>query len=76
VADSSLSVDLGPKLRAYAAAGIPQYVVVDLVNNRIVVHERPVGSAYDRVTAFEQGLTILIATPDGEVMVATERLLP
>ena len=76
VADSSLSVDLGPKLRAYAAAGIPQYIVIDLVNNRVVFHERPAGGAYDRVTIFERGSTIHIATPDGDIALPTERLLP
>ena len=45
VADSSLSLDVGPKLAAYAAARIPQYVVVDLVNHRVLVHEEPAGSA-------------------------------
>ena len=45
VSDSSLSVDLGPKLAAYAAAGIPQYVVA-LVNDRVKSStRRPSGTA-------------------------------
>ena len=58
VADSSLSLDVGPKLAAYAAARIPQYVVVDLVNHRVLVHEGPAGSSYERVTPLVSGETI------------------
>ena len=45
VADSSLARDLGTKRRAYAEAGIAQYVVVDLVHNVVLVHSDSAASA-------------------------------
>lgn len=41
VADSSLARDRTTKLRIYAAAGIQQYVIVNLVDRRVEVHEEP-----------------------------------
>jgi Uma2 family endonuclease len=76
VADSSLGVDLGPKLAAYAAAGIPQYVVADLVNDRVLVHEQPEGRSYTRVTTVLRGDTVEIAAGGGRVSLPAERLLP
>jgi Uma2 family endonuclease len=43
VADSSLNYDSGEKLRAYAAAGIPVYWVVNIPEQRIDVHTQPSG---------------------------------
>lgn len=76
VADSSLQVDLGPKLRAYAGAGVPQYIVVDLVNNRVLVHEEPAGESYSRVTPLARGETVQIYAGSGQVPMAVDRLLP
>jgi len=75
VADSSLSVDLGPKLAAYAAAGIPQYIVVDLKNDRVVIHEQPVGNSYSRVASLSRGETMRISAGDGHVSMAVDRVL-
>jgi Uma2 family endonuclease len=41
VADTSLAHDRTTKQRVYAAAGIPQYLIVDLTGRRIEVHEDP-----------------------------------
>ena len=76
VADSSLSIDLGAKLAAYARAGIPQYVVVDLVNNRVVTHEQPAGDAYSRVVASVRGATVHLSAGRDHVEIAVDRLLP
>jgi len=76
VADSSLALDLGPKLRAYAGAGIPQYIVVDLVNDRVLVHEEPAGESYARVTPLARGETVRIYAGSGHVPMAVDRLLP
>lgn len=76
VADSSLSIDLGPKLRTYARARIPQYIVVDLVNNRVLVHEQPTGDAYARITTLRRGDTVQISAGDGRIPFAVDRLLP
>jgi Uma2 family endonuclease len=76
VADSSLSVDLGPKLKAYATAGIPQYVVADLVNDYVIIHEAPAAEVYARVTRLARGETIRIHAGNGEVAIAVDLLLP
>ena len=76
VADSSLSLDVGPKLAAYAAARIPQYVVVDFVNRRVLVHEEPAGSSYDRVMSLMSGETVQISAGRGHVPINVDRLLP
>ncbi len=41
VSDSSLLRDRTTKLRVYAAAGLPQYVIVNLVDRCLEVHEEP-----------------------------------
>ncbi|MHB2019525.1 MAG: Uma2 family endonuclease [Candidatus Xenobia bacterium] len=41
VAESSLSIDRGEKLRGYAAAGIQEYWIVNLVNRVVEVHRQP-----------------------------------
>jgi Uma2 family endonuclease len=41
LADSSLSKDLGPKLRLYARFGIADYLVVDLERNLLVHYQDP-----------------------------------
>ena len=76
VADSSLAIDGGPKLTTYAAAGIRQYIVADLVNNRVLVHERPVENSYSTVAAFERGETVQISAGTVAVPLAVDRLLP
>ena len=76
VADSSLATDLGPKLASYAAAGVRQYVVADLVNDRVLVHERPVENTYASVVALERGETVQISAGTAAVPMAVDRLLP
>lgn len=76
VADSSLSIDLGPKLAAYAAAGIPQYIVADLVNNRVLIHEAPMENAYSRITTLVRGDTVHLSAGSARVPLAADRLLP
>jgi Uma2 family endonuclease len=46
VAESSLDHDLGEKAALYAAAGIRDYWVVDLIDRRIVVHRDPAPEGY------------------------------
>lgn len=76
VADSSLALDLGPKLGTYAAAAVPQYIVADLVNDRVLVHEGPTGTGYARVTSLARGATIQVSAGAGHVSLAADRLLP
>ena len=77
IADGSLAFDLQPKLTAYADAGIAQNVVVDLVDNRVLNHEQPAGSAYARATTLVKGDTIQVsAGTDGHLAIPVDLLLP
>jgi Uma2 family endonuclease len=46
VAVSSLPYDLTTKAAVYAAAGVPDFWVVDLVGRRVVVHRSPSADGY------------------------------
>lgn len=71
VAQSSLRKDRGVKGPLYAAAGIPEYWIVDLAANVIEVHTEPRGEAYGVVTRRVRGETIaLVAFPDVRVAVS------
>jgi Uma2 family endonuclease len=61
VADSSAGVDLKSKGRMYAEASIPEYWVIDLPRNRVVVHRRPQAGAYREVV--EYGVDESFAAP-------------
>ena len=50
VAQSSLAYDRSTKLRLYAAAGIPEYWVVDCVAESIEVYRTPAADGYRDVT--------------------------
>lgn len=77
VADSSLRRDLGPKLRAYAAAAIAQYVVVDLQHDVVLVHTLPSGSTYGSVTELRRGQQVGLTAMGGAVVqVSVDHLLP
>lgn len=71
VSDSSVRKDLGEKAEAYARAGIPEYWVVDLPGDRIVVHLEPRAGRYGRITTHARGESIrLAAFPDFALDVA------
>jgi Uma2 family endonuclease len=61
VADSSAGFDRKKKSRMYAAANIPEYWVLDLTKNCVVVHRRPRAGAYREVV--EYGADTSFATP-------------
>jgi Uma2 family endonuclease len=65
VAESSLSLDRGKKLKLYASCAVPEYWVVNLVERCIEVYTGPVPGAYSRVERYERGQSIrLVAFPD------------
>jgi Uma2 family endonuclease len=82
VADTSLSIDLGQKAKAYATAGIADYWVVDLNNRALIVHRGPrpdrssaSGSSYVDVAILTAGQSIApLAAPTA--MVGVGDLLP
>lgn len=70
VAQSSLSFDLGPKLRLYASTGILEYWVVDPDHALIHVHRAPSASRYTDITKLQSGDSISpLSAPDCQVTV-------
>jgi len=75
VSDSSLSFDTKEKASLYAAAGIADYWVVDVVNRQVLVHRDPkpnatakYGSSYSSVTALSPGQSLApLAAPQRAV---------
>ncbi|WP_435016769.1 Uma2 family endonuclease [Tundrisphaera sp. TA3] len=79
LADSSLKIDTGVKLAAYARAGIPAYWVVNLVANVVQVYERPIPEEgrYDVSESYAPGALIPLQL-DGVAIgpIAASDLLP
>ena len=48
IADSSLDIDRGEKLAAYARAGVPQYWIVNLVDGVVEAYSNPVATGQYR----------------------------
>jgi Uma2 family endonuclease len=79
VAHSSLDRDREDKLAMYAAAGIGQYVIVNLQNMTIEVYEEPdrAGEQYRTRATLERGETVGLKLPSGAVFeVAAVEILP
>ncbi|MBD0269993.1 MAG: Uma2 family endonuclease [Cyanobacteria bacterium Co-bin8] len=71
--NSSLNKDLEDKRRVYAAAGIPEYWVVNLKKNLLVVFREPVEGDYGSKQTFSQGEIRPLAFP--EVVIPMSRIL-
>ncbi|QYU69486.1 Uma2 family endonuclease [Leptolyngbya sp. 15MV] len=67
VADSTLATDLGLKADLYAAAGVPEYWVVDVNEGRVLMHANPRedGSGYDGQLDVPFGEPLHSATIEG-----------
>ncbi len=71
VADSSLEFDLGAKLELYARAGIREFWVVDLTNNRVLVHRSPCDGGYESISSVDMAGTLQVAAlPEVTIPVA------
>lgn len=71
--NNSLKKDLDPKAKAYAAAGIAEYWVVNLKRMELVVMRQPVDGAYAGQVTLNDGDICPIAFPD--VAIPVRRLL-
>lgn len=63
VARSSLVIDLGVKVRVYAAAGVPDYWVLDVDAGRLHAHHGPGPEGYARVEVHERGVARTTGDP-------------
>ena len=79
VSDSSLERDRTTKQRIFASAGIGQYLILNLADSRVEVHEDPRTSAgrYRTVRILQTGDTVSVQLPSGDMLdVEVARLLP
>ena len=68
VADSSLAYDRTTKLRLYAAAGIPEYWIVDCTTESVEIYRNPGPTGYRDVTRATGTATLTLqAFPDVEL---------
>ncbi|MEZ6185832.1 MAG: Uma2 family endonuclease [Planctomycetota bacterium] len=75
VSDSSLARDRQIKAAIYASSGVPEYWIVNLVDDVIEVRTEPQGDTYARVTPYRRGESIcLTAFPD--VTLEVDAILP
>jgi Uma2 family endonuclease len=75
VAETSLNKDRRVKAALYAAAGIPEYWIVDLAGGAIEVHTEPADGRFTRTTAVRPGEVLrLVAFED--VALAVADILP
>lgn len=63
VSRSSLAIDLGVKARVYAAVGVPDYWVLDVVGNRLHAHRGPTAGGYEQVMIHERGTVTTTGEP-------------
>jgi Uma2 family endonuclease len=75
VAKSSLRRDRGVKASLYAAAGVPEYWVVNLIDRVVEVRSEIVDGAYRQLVSYTSGEAItLVAFP--EVVLYVDDVLP
>ncbi len=72
VADTTLDIDLGRKLRIYAEAGVPEYWVVDLNGGRVIRMWKPLENTFERRDEVVLGQSLASRTI-AALSVATER---
>jgi len=71
VSVTTLAYDLGAKAALYAAAGIPEYWVLDTNGQRIIVHRNLVDGAYRSIVEYAAGETVSpLSAPDASARLA------
>src|SRR5262249_1379709 len=75
VADDSLSKDRKIKARLYAAAGVPEYWIVNLKDDVLEVMRAPRGKAYSERRELRRGDSIAIER-FSDVVVSVDEILP
>jgi Uma2 family endonuclease len=71
VAESSLAMDRGKKLRLYASCGVSEYWVVNLPERCVEVYTGPLPGAYSNAERYERGQSIrLVAFSDVSLAVS------
>lgn len=73
VAERSLSKDTREKLKIYAQAGIPEYWVININVNQMIVYREPFGESYRSKEIVTEGTILPLAFPN--VAISVDRLL-
>jgi Uma2 family endonuclease len=66
VSNTSLRMDRNRKSKAYARAGIPEYWIVDLVNDLVEVRRDPRGDTYESIRVARRGESLELEAFPGE----------
>ncbi|WP_375398192.1 Uma2 family endonuclease [uncultured Sphingomonas sp.] len=72
VADTTLDRDTGRKLDLYAAAGVPEYWVVDVNEGHVLMHDQPQGNGYRERRKVPLADTLLSTAVNGLVVNGAE----
>jgi Uma2 family endonuclease len=77
-AHRSLELDRREKLAIYAAAGVPQYVLVNLRNNSVEVYTNPYPASeqYETKVTLIKGQTLELMLPEGVLAIDAGEVLP
>jgi Uma2 family endonuclease len=70
VADTSRETDLGAKLELYAWAGIPEFWIVDLTTDGVLVCRNPTGDRYGSMARVEPSGVLDVDGLPGETIPA------
>jgi Uma2 family endonuclease len=73
VSNETLTKDLEQKTITYARNGIPEYWVIDLKNNQLIVHTQPQASSYVQIVEYKAGTVSPLAFP--QIAISLNRLL-
>jgi Uma2 family endonuclease len=73
VSSESLTKDLQQKTITYARNGIPEYWVIDLKNNKLIVHTQPQASNYAQIVEYKAGTVSPLAFP--QIAIVLDKLL-
>jgi Uma2 family endonuclease len=73
ISKRTLKKDLEEKIITYARNAIPEYWIVDLVNNKVWVYTQPQNDRYSQVTEYFTGTITPQAFP--EIQIRIDRLL-
>lgn len=76
VADSTVLLDRNEKRRMYAQSAVPEYWVVDIAHNTVVVHRSPAGGDYQDVAEYHPGESWRSPALGNDVVAAREVLGP
>lgn len=73
ISNGTLTKDLEQKKIIYARNGIAEYWVIDLINNKLIVHTQPQANSYAQIVEYRVGTISPLAFP--QIAISLDRLL-